>query len=87
LFKSRSRFRDSFQSPNYYNPPQEPPRAYQPSDYNSVQDAKYTDLTDNDEITQADIDAILDKISRDGYKNLSEREKKILFEASKRMNK
>ena len=51
-----------------------------------VQDAKFYDIKDTDEITQADIDAILDKISRDGYKNLSEREKKILFEVSKRMN-
>ena len=37
-------------------------------------------------LRRADIDAILDKISREGYKNLSEREKKILFEVSKRMN-
>ena len=36
-------------------------------------------------ITQADIDEILDKISRSGYQNLTDREKKILFEASKKM--
>ncbi|HEY6436475.1 MAG TPA: DUF6576 domain-containing protein [Ignavibacteriaceae bacterium] len=37
-------------------------------------------------MTQAEIDKILDKISQSGYQNLSEREKKILFEASKKMN-
>jgi membrane associated rhomboid family serine protease len=88
LFRSRSRNRDPFQNQNqFFTPPPEPPRSYQQPDYNSVQDANYTDITEKDEITQADIDAILDKISRDGYKNLTEREKKILFEASKRMNK
>jgi hypothetical protein len=54
----------------------------------SVQDAVFYDINNpspDDKITQADIDAILDKISKSGYKNLSEREKRILFEASKRM--
>jgi len=32
------------------------------------------------------IDEILDKISREGYKNLTEEEKRILFEASKKIN-
>jgi hypothetical protein len=35
---------------------------------------------------QKRIDDILDKISHSGYQSLSEEEKKILFEASKRMN-
>ncbi|RPI01057.1 MAG: rhomboid family intramembrane serine protease [Ignavibacteriae bacterium] len=35
---------------------------------------------------QKRIDEILDKISRSGYQSLSEEEKKLLFEASKRMN-
>ena len=34
---------------------------------------------------EEDIDKILDKISQSGYKNLTEREKKILFEASRKM--
>jgi len=52
-----------------------------------VEDAKFYDLRDKEEneITQEDIDKILDKISQSGYKNLTEKEKKILFEASKRM--
>ena len=51
-----------------------------------AQEADYYDL-DNDQknITQAEIDEILDKISRSGYQNLTEKEKKILFEASKKM--
>ncbi|MGA8263972.1 MAG: DUF6576 domain-containing protein [Ignavibacteriaceae bacterium] len=32
------------------------------------------------------MDKILDKISESGYQNLTEKEKKILFEASKKMN-
>ncbi|OGU63144.1 MAG: rhomboid family intramembrane serine protease [Ignavibacteria bacterium RBG_16_36_9] len=54
-----------------------------------IEDASYYDINqkkDGEEITQAEIDAILDKISQSGYQNLSEREKKILFEASKKMN-
>lgn len=55
---------------------------------NEAQEAKYYDLTseknDKSEITQEEIDRILDKISQSGYQNLTEREKKILFEASKK---
>ena len=54
-----------------------------------IQDAKYYDLNkkeDKEEITQEQIDKILDKISQSGYQNLTEKEKKILFEASKKMS-
>jgi len=54
-----------------------------------IEDADYYDLNqkkEGEEITQAEIDAILDKISQSGYQNLTEREKRILFEASKKMN-
>jgi NAD+--asparagine ADP-ribosyltransferase len=54
-----------------------------------IQNAKYYDLNDKkdeEKITQEDIDKILDKISQSGYQNLTEKEKKILFEASKKMN-
>lgn len=54
-----------------------------------VEDAKFYDINDDKvdrEITQAEIDAILDKISQSGYQNLTAKEKKILFEASKKMN-
>ena len=37
-------------------------------------------------ITQADIDVILDKIADKGYQNLSEEEREILFEASRKMD-
>lgn len=40
---------------------------------------------DGEEITQSKIDEILDKISSSGYQNLSEREKKILFELSQKL--
>ena len=38
------------------------------------------------EITQERVDEILDKIGKSGYQNLTEEEKKILFEASKKIN-
>jgi membrane associated rhomboid family serine protease len=55
----------------------------------NAEDAKFYDLKNDrtDEVTQQEIDAILDKISQSGYQNLSEKEKKILFEASKKMNR
>lgn len=53
-----------------------------------VKEAKFYDIKDNadEEITQEEIDKILDKISKSGYQNLTEKEKKTLFEASKKMN-
>jgi membrane associated rhomboid family serine protease len=54
-----------------------------------AEEAKFYDINkqnEEKEITQQDIDAILDKISQSGYQNLTDREKKILFEASKKMN-
>lgn len=52
-----------------------------------VEEAEFYEIKDKkeEEITQAQIDAILDKISKSGYQNLTEKEKKILFEASKKM--
>lgn len=53
-----------------------------------VKEADFYDINktidENEEIPQEVIDEILDKISRSGYQNLSEKEKRILFEASKR---
>ncbi|MBI4429030.1 MAG: rhomboid family intramembrane serine protease [Ignavibacteriales bacterium] len=53
-------------------------------------DAKIVDFSERkvDDRTehQRKIDEILDKISRSGYQSLSEEEKKILFEASKKLN-
>jgi membrane associated rhomboid family serine protease len=51
-----------------------------------VEDAQFYEVKDGqDKITQEQIDAILDKISQSGYQNLTDKEKKILFEASKKM--
>lgn len=52
-----------------------------------VEEAKFYDINDkNDEevVTQEEIDRILDKISQHGYQGLTEREKRILFNASKK---
>ena len=58
--------------------------------YSNVTDAKIYDLTDHvkkeEQKTQVQIDEILDKISKNGYQSLSDEEKKILFEASKKLN-
>jgi membrane associated rhomboid family serine protease len=59
---------------------------YDPDD---VSDAQYH-VNENDkkenEVSQERIDEILDKISKEGYKNLTEEEKRILFEASKKIH-
>jgi len=54
----------------------------------NIEDAKFYDINGkkDDEVSQEEIDRILDKISQSGYANLTEKEKKILFEASKKMN-
>lgn len=54
---------------------------------NSVEDANFHEVDDNKSftVTQKDIDEILDKISQTGYQNLTDKEKRILFEASKKM--
>lgn len=68
-FQSKGRFRKPFGSSE------------------TVQDAEFHEInsnSDSESVDQAEIDRILDKISRSGYQNLTEREKKILFEASKK---
>lgn len=52
-----------------------------------VEEANYYDINkkNDDQVSQDEIDKILDKISQSGYQNLSEHEKKILFQASKKM--
>jgi membrane associated rhomboid family serine protease len=58
--------------------------------YEDVVDAKVFDINEHpkteQELAQMKIDEILDKISRGGYQSLTEDEKKILFEASKKLN-
>ena len=53
---------------------------------NDVQDANYYDINKKDdyEVSQEEIDKILDKISQSGYQNLSDREKKILLKKKKK---
>lgn len=52
-----------------------------------VTDAKFYDLHgDENHIDQQQIDEILDKISQNGYQSLTEEEKRILFDASKKLN-
>lgn len=52
-----------------------------------IRDAQYEERQErSDQVTQERIDDILDKISRGGYQSLTEEEKKILFEASKKLH-
>jgi membrane associated rhomboid family serine protease len=56
-------------------------------DSEDVSDAEYYEGKSSvDSVTQEKIDEILDKIGKDGYKSLTEEEKRILFEASKKMH-
>jgi membrane associated rhomboid family serine protease len=61
----------------------------QQTDYTKeVEDANFYDINEKKPeemiVTQEEIDRILDKISQSGYQNLTEKEKRILFEASRR---
>lgn len=56
-----------------------------------IQDAKFYDIhsgkpLDDEDITQEMVDEILDKIGREGYQSLTDREKQILTEASKKIH-
>ena len=60
---------------------------YASSDRWNVSDASYFDIhNDEEKINQVRVDEILDKINQNGYQSLTEDEKKILFEASKKLN-
>ena len=50
-----------------------------------IADTKIQDVKQAKVITQEEIDRILDKIAATGYQNLTENERDILFEASRRM--
>jgi membrane associated rhomboid family serine protease len=81
---------------NYQSPYQQDsfsqPKVYRPNWQNKRQDSQKFEEPQNsgfyingEEITQKKIDEILDKISETGYQNLSEREKRILFELSQKI--
>lgn len=91
LFETNSKFTKLF----HYNPrpkikPKSPANIFRSKYYEKyntdVSDADYTIDKDEDEVSQERIDEILDKISKEGYKNLTEEEKKILFDASKKIH-
>lgn len=81
----------SFFEPRWQKPKDTPPRRlYEVEDDDD--DFKSKNRTnppgifiEGEEITQRKIDEILDKISEHGYQSLSEREKKILLELSKKL--
>lgn len=55
-------------------------------DYEEVEDHDYKkEMDDNEKTAQEKIDAILDKLSEGGYQSLTEEEKKILFQESKKL--
>jgi hypothetical protein len=60
-------------------------------DYEDVSEAQVYDIKEHQrkeeaQVTQQHIDEILDKISKAGYQSLTDDEKKMLFEASKKLN-
>lgn len=61
--------------------------SYNRQSQRTVSDARYYDVNDDGEsVSQERIDEILDKIGKNGYQNLTEEEKRILFDASKKLN-
>jgi membrane associated rhomboid family serine protease len=67
--------------------PQSPksPEYFKAQEEKSKQNMQKQIFVEGEEITQRKIDEILDKITSEGYQNLSERERKILTELSKRL--
>lgn len=60
---------------------------YAATDKWNVSDASYFDIhNDEEKMDQERVDEILDKINQKGYQSLTDEEKKILFEASKKLN-
>ena len=84
-FRLRAKVR-SMNVPQWFTPKQ----TKESDGYKDVIDAKVFDIRDAKKDDRSDlqkhIDEILDKISQSGYQSLSEEEKKILFEASKKLN-
>jgi membrane associated rhomboid family serine protease len=84
-FKLKAKVR-SFNVPGWFGPKAAGPN----TGYKDVVDAKVFDIQEAKKDDRSDIqkhiDAILDKISQSGYQSLTEEEKKILFEASKKLN-
>lgn len=62
-----------------YAPPSE-------GNVHDIREAHFQEKGHDQVVTQQRIDEILDKISTGGYQSLTEEEKKILFDASKKMN-
>ena len=61
------------------------------NEYENVSEAQVYDIKDHQrkeemQVTQQRIDEILDKISKAGYQSLTDDEKKMLFDASKKLN-
>jgi hypothetical protein len=78
---SSSGFANVYQSTSWTQKREAPPQ-----EATSAQGKKVTGWYMNgEEITQARIDEILDKITKSGYENLTEEEKKILFELSQKL--
>jgi membrane associated rhomboid family serine protease len=82
-FKPGSKFdkKDGFEFKNTFR------RPFAKKDQD-VEEAKFYEINSRsnqrDKVDQDEIDRILDKISQSGYQNLTDKEKRILFEASKK---
>jgi membrane associated rhomboid family serine protease len=83
IFSAFKKAGNTFSTGNFKNTFRKNP--FKPAD---VEDAKFYDINnsrkEDDIINQEEIDKILEKISQSGYQNLTDREKRILFEASKK---
>jgi membrane associated rhomboid family serine protease len=79
--------RDLFERTKQRFVPREHVNEYANNRRDEVTDAKFYDIHgDDNRVDQERIDQILDKISQNGYQSLTEDEKRILFDASKKLN-
>ena len=78
-------FKDMFEKKP--EPPKyEPPKNVYDANFEDLSKSKYEDdMRRNEKETQIKIDAILDKLGANGYASLTEEEKRILFQESKKL--
>lgn len=74
---------ESYQAENVYRANWTSP--YKHQEENKQETKANGFFVDGEEVNQRKVDEILDKISSTGYQNLTEKEKKILFELSKKL--
>ncbi len=80
-FKGKNKYTDNYSFKKKSSPFSFGKKDAEEAEFYEIKNSQHND---EEKVNQEVIDRILDKISQSGYQNLTEKEKKILFEASKK---